>query len=273
LSKTDRINGTRCDRQNRRVFRAAFLNVTLYASNYPGNLGRRTFLPSNQSQRQNSGPWGEDGNQLAIRAPAGGLAAIFLTGFIRGWNPPSTQPRPIAVKEAEPGDPVLGPAKNQVYGVLASSDPGAPESSDAEPAPRPRAPAAIDHIVAAPAFAPARFLHKRFSVTKFEGFELFIPAHTFHPKVHGTFKSIAPGGGGREAAEINVLLLNEDEFGAFARGEDVTGRFSTEACVRGEVDWALNSPIEAQRYYLIFNAASSRPRNKIVDADFTISSE
>jgi hypothetical protein len=200
--------------------------------------------------------------------------AFFLARIGHGWNPPWRQPRPAVAQTVAPesGDRDLEPAKVEVYGVLAPAA-TASASGDVASPPTVRA-AAIDHITAAPAVAPAHFLHKRFSVGRYQGFELMIPAHTFHPKVHGTFKSSVFGGGDREAAEISVLLLNEEEFSAFARGEEVTGRFSTEASAGGVVDWALNSPLfAAQKYYLIFNGASSRARTKVVDADFTLSSE
>jgi hypothetical protein len=203
--------------------------------------------------------------------------ALFLLRLSNAWNPFWRELQPAAqhTAPAKPADPALDPAKMEVYGMLASAASSESTSDDPDAPPRPRAPAAaIDHIVAAPTNAPARFLHKKFSVKRFEGFELIVPAHTFHPKVHGTYKSSLSGGGSDDDAELTVMLLNETEFGAFISGEDITGRFSTESSRSGEVDWALNSPaFQADKYYLIFLGTSNRVRNKIVEADFTMSSE
>jgi hypothetical protein len=199
---------------------------------------------------------------------------FYLARIGRGWNPPWRQAAPGASHkvEPEPGDPALVPANAQVYGVLASAGEASAPDAAADTPTAPVKAAAIDHVAPASANASVNFLHKKFAVNKYHGFELIVPAHTYHPKVHGTFKSYAPGGG--SAADMIVMLLNEQEFGDFVRGEAGTASFSTDPSAGGQLDWALNSPMfEAQKYYLIFRSASSGNRTRVVDANFTITSE
>jgi hypothetical protein len=204
--------------------------------------------------------------------------AFSLARMARGWNSSwrqaqlaAAQPAATQPTEAEPGDPATDAAKVKVYGVLA----GASASNAAEEPTHSPAPAVhpvLDHVAAAPSAGPGHFLHKRFSVATYHGFEFMVPVHSLHPRLHGTFKSHVPGS--NHGADVDVLLLNDQEFSDFVRGEEGTTTFSADASNGGEVDWALNSPMfQAQRYYLIFRSASAGLRSKVVDADFTLSSE
>ncbi len=201
----------------------------------------------------------------------------------RGWKPlwQAQQANPAkraAAQSFDPtgGDRVIHEATGQkAYGPLAdaTSEAPKPEGEDAPRAvPTPQAAASIDHIMQPSSQGPGHFLRKRFSVTEYHGFEFEVPAHALHPELRGSFKSSVSGGG--RDANVQVLLLDEQEFNNFARGEEGTVTFQTDPSDDGEVDWALNSPLfVAQKYFLIFRNASPHRRNKSVYADFTVSSE
>lgn len=178
---------------------------------------------------------------------------------------PSSIPSPAA-------DPALEASRLQVYGALASSA-AASSANGANPADAPRPAnhvhAAIDHIVAMPDAPPQHFLHRRFSVRGYQGFSFVVPPHASHPCLQGTYKSSAQGN-----ADVEVLLLNQQEFSDFVHGQAGTATYSNDPSTGGQVNWILNSPLsQPQKYYLIFRNSPGGPRLKLVDADFTISFE
>jgi hypothetical protein len=119
-------------------------------------------------------------------------------------------------------------------------------------------------------------VQKAFSVQKYESFELTIPAHCLHPRLHGNFKSFHYGEQGNrasdEAANVDVLLLDEQQFKDFANGPlDQTTR-SAQNTHEQQIDWALPSSFDTEhKFYLVFNNATGKPKTKIVDADLTLS--
>jgi len=119
-------------------------------------------------------------------------------------------------------------------------------------------------------------VQKTFPVQKYESFEMTIPPHCLHPRLHGNFKSFHFGEQGNrlsdEAANIDALLLDEQQFTDFAKGPlDATTR-SAQNTHDQQIDWALPSSFDNPRkFYLIFNNASGKPKTKMVDADLTLS--
>jgi len=95
--------------------------------------------------------------------------------------------------------------------------------------------------------------------------------------LHGRFRSVVAGHGAlptAQGANIQLLLLNQQEFDNFSHGREETATFTSDPSDGGRVDWALASPLfEAQKYYLIFRNAPEASSTKIVDADFTLSFE
>lgn len=202
-------------------------------------------------------------------------AAYLALHAAHGWTGPSGSQIPSANHPASQSfDPATGvswihdAASQKAYGPLASAmdqSPPAEAETDTAPAARPISGySAIDHIAGASNDAPGRFLHKRFSLAKYHGFEFVVPVHSIRPELRGKFAS--------HQANIQVLLLNEEEFAVFARGEDGTVTFTTDPSDGGEVDWAINSPMaQPQKYFLIFRSASRHSSGGVVDADFTLS--
>jgi hypothetical protein len=211
--------------------------------------------------------------------------AYFILRVANGWKPlwhKQVAMHPESPDAPSPDDPdsPTAAAKLHAYGPLASvaNDPsmqGDPADAASSALRSPSHPhTAMDHVVSAPSDAPKHFLHQRFALTTYQGFEFIVPAHAVYPRLHGTFKSLANGRSSGRAANIDVLLLNRQEFSDFLSGENGTATFSNDASDGGEVNLALNSPIsQPQSYYLIFRSASNSSRSKQVTADFTISFE
>jgi hypothetical protein len=119
-------------------------------------------------------------------------------------------------------------------------------------------------------------VRKTFSVQKYESFEVTIPAHCLHPRLHGNFKSFRYGEQGNrasdEAANVDVLLLDEQQFKDFANGPLQESMRSAQNTHEQQIDWALPSSFDAERkYYLVFNNATGKPKTKVIDADLTLS--
>jgi hypothetical protein len=120
------------------------------------------------------------------------------------------------------------------------------------------------------------FLHKTFSVQKYESFELQIPPHCLRPRLHGDFRSFRYGEQGNrasdEAASVDVLLLDEQQFKDFAEGAGGDSTRSVQASYERQIDWALPSSFDnPQKYYLVFSNPTGKLKTKLVEADLTLS--
>ena len=210
---------------------------------------------------------------VLLLAGAAYLALHAAHGWTGSWGLQISSANHPATRSFDPTTGVSwihDAASQKAYGPLASAmdqAPAAEGDTDTRPAARQVAGySAIDHIAGTSQDAPGRFLHKRFSLAKYHGFEFVVPVHSIRPELRGKFTS--------HQANIQVLLLNEEEFAVFARGEDGTVTFTTDPSDGGEVDWAINSPMaQPQKYFLIFRNVSRRGSGGVVDADFTQSWE
>jgi len=237
-----------------------------------------------------------------LRRLAGVLTGFLLlsTGgyfswrVIEGWQnqPSALSPRTAATPAADRvSSDAQAPDPNDVTNIRPAAQVGsvfgnlfspahAPEAQ-ANPIPvpqssSPRSSAAIDHVTN-PLQDPTARVHQRFAVQTYRGFLFIVPPRTIHPELHGSFRSMVAGHGGAptgRSANIQVLLLNQQEFDNFAQGREGTATFTNEPSDGRRVDWALVSPMfEAQKYYLIFRNSPEASSTKIVDADFTLSFE
>jgi hypothetical protein len=125
---------------------------------------------------------------------------------------------------------------------------------------------------------PEHFLHKTFSVQKYESFEIQVPAHCLRPRVHGDFRAFRYGEQGNrasdDAASIDVLLLDEQQFKDFSQGPGGDSTRSVQNSYERQIDWALPSSFDnPQKYYLVFNNSTGKPKTKLVEADLTLSFE
>ena len=120
------------------------------------------------------------------------------------------------------------------------------------------------------------FLHKTFSVEKYQSFELEVPAHCLRPRLHGDFRSFRYGEQGNrasdDAAVVDVLLLDEQQFKDFSQGPLGDSTRSVQNSYERQIDWALPSSFDSPRkYFLVFNNSTGKPKTKMVEADLTLS--
>ncbi len=119
-------------------------------------------------------------------------------------------------------------------------------------------------------------VQKTFTVQKYESFEMTVPPHCLHPRLHGNFKSYHFGEQGNrlndEAANIDVLLLDEQQFNDFSHAPLDEAARSAQNTHDQQIDWALPSSFDTPRkFFLVFNNATGKPKTKLVDADLTLS--
>lgn len=137
---------------------------------------------------------------------------------------------------------------------------------------------ALDRVVTVAAPAPKRLVHKTFGLQKYQAFEFEVPPNCLSPRLRGSFKSSTQGTEGHrvsnDAANIDLLLLDEQQFNDFVHGPGGNLIRSAESSYEQTIDWALNSTLQQPRkYYLVFNNSSGQPRTRFVEADFTLSFE
>jgi hypothetical protein len=142
--------------------------------------------------------------------------------------------------------------------------------------PEPESSPIYDHVVKTPALPPQRILHKMLTVQTYATADFEVPAHCLSPRLHGNFKSYRYGDQGNrasdEAASIDLLLLDEQQYNDFMHGPGEATTRSVQAAFEQEIDWALGSTFdEPAKYHLVFNNSSRKPKIKFVDADFTLS--
>jgi hypothetical protein len=138
--------------------------------------------------------------------------------------------------------------------------------------------APLDRVVQGSPKDPVNFLRKTFPVKDYAKFEFVIPPHSIQPRLHGSFRSFVARSNGAtisdDTANVNLLVLNEDEFGAFVQGSLGTSTYSIDRSHEQKVDYVLPPTADQPRkFYLVFSNSARGLRNKFVDADFTVSFE
>ena len=81
----------------------------------------------------------------------------------------------------------------------------------------------MDRVTTSPSGSKT-ILHKTFSVTTSASFPFEIPAHAATPHLHGNYKSFVKqisADAGDDAANVDFLILKEDQYIDFARGRPV----------------------------------------------------
>ena len=137
---------------------------------------------------------------------------------------------------------------------------------------------AVDRVVRSGPKPPAHFLHRTFPVKTYQPFEFSVPPQSFNARLQGNFRAFIIGSNGSnvsdENANVEVLLLNEQEFDDFTHGRQSTATYSVDAGYNQIVECALPATRdEARKYYLVFRNPRGGAKTKFVDADFTASFE
>jgi len=117
-------------------------------------------------------------------------------------------------------------------------------------------------------------LHKTFEVAALVNLPFDIPPHASNPQLHGTYRSFLPKGGvavDEASADVEFLLLNQQQFDTLLSGHESDAVFSAEDAHNQEVNTDL-PPSFAQpaRYYLVFRNNSHAKGKKLVQANFRV---
>lgn len=131
----------------------------------------------------------------------------------------------------------------------------------------------MDRVAVSPSGSQT-ILHKTFSVTATASFPFEIPAHAAMPHLHGLYKSFVKqvsADASDDGANVDFLILKEDQYSDFVHGHAGEALFSADASHDQEVNFSLPaSQDQPQKYYLVFRNSPGGSTKKIVQADFTV---
>jgi len=183
------------------------------------------------------------------------------------------KPEEQVIKAATPEDP--GPIATVVLPLAnfkgqAKALPAKPEAEVTREA------LSVDHPVYLLSEEPRNFLHGVFPVKKYAQFAFVVPPHQGHPTLRGAFQSFtkrdAPDSTSDKAANVDLMLLNDQEFKQFRQGQLESATYELDPAHDQIVDWGVPASFEApQEYHLVFSNSDSSTGIKFVKADFTVS--
>ena len=141
-------------------------------------------------------------------------------------------------------------------------------------------PLASDHVSnTSPAGTSTTLLHKTFNVTSIVNVPFDLPAHASTPQLRGTYQSFPVQGNVKQASErfsdqsadVEFLVLNEQQYADLLNGRPGDALFSTDAASNGEVNFTMPPTFgQPMKYFLVFRNASPSVGKKAVQADFRI---
>ena len=99
-----------------------------------------------------------------------------------------------------------------------------------------------------------------------------VPAHAATPRLRGSYESFVKQADHEESdtdAEVEFLVLNEQQFADFLKQRAGEATFSAEDAHAHEVNTSLPPTLnQPEKYHLIFRNNSRGPEKKFVQADF-----
>jgi hypothetical protein len=218
------------------------------------------------------------------------LSALFIMGwlFLGGGSsikersiaklsnleyPQLEAPEDLEITAATPEDPGLGETTVSPLQLLKEQLHSSQPKSEA--AALPQEPLPVDHPVYVDAGNLQHFLHRLFSVNNHAHFAFHVPAHQDNTRLRGTFRSFTrrddPASSDR-AADVDLMLLNEQEFSEFLHGQPQSVTYELDSAHNQVVDWRVPTTYgEPQTYHLVFSNPGSGTAIKFVEADFTVS--
>lgn len=133
---------------------------------------------------------------------------------------------------------------------------------------------AADHVDASELPASRNFLHKQFTVTNYSEFAFTLPPHIVNPTLRGNFRAFTKGSSGSASskpADIDLILMNEQEFDDFVHGRPADATYEADSSPSQTLNYAVPPTHDrAQAYHLVFrNSGGSRVT--VAEADFTVS--
>jgi hypothetical protein len=133
---------------------------------------------------------------------------------------------------------------------------------------------AMDRVARSPVDTSQQILHKTFAVSSTAKFPFEIPAHAALPHLRGNYRSFVKDLGAQsngDIANVDFLVLNEDQYADFVGGRAGEALFSAEASHDQDVNIRLPpSQDQPRKYYLIFRNSPGGAAKKFVQADFTV---
>lgn len=132
---------------------------------------------------------------------------------------------------------------------------------------------ASDHVGGSVVGSSLRILHQTFRVPSTVQVTFTVPAHAATPRLRGTYESFAKQAGSQNGdtdADIEFLVLNEEQFAAFlSKGAAGEVTFSADDAHAQEVNTSLPPTMDQpEKYHLIFRNNSRGAEKKFVQADF-----
>ena len=125
---------------------------------------------------------------------------------------------------------------------------------------------------------PVKVLHRVISVSNHAEFAFSVPPHQKDARLRGTFRSFtkrgAPDSTSDDTANIDVMVLNDQQLDDFQHGKPVAATYEIDPSHDQRVEWkAPATSDQAQAYHLVFNNSSGGAKTKFVQADFSVTFE
>ena len=205
------------------------------------------------------------------------LMGAALVGGYYYYHDRASAPTSQTTEQAQP--PELKPAAQDPNKMGAVIGPLAQwmQNQKQEQAPEERhvvKPHALDHIAESPVGTSSSIVRKTFSVSAPAKFAFEVPAHAASPQLHGTFRAFVRQAGVQssdESADIDLLLMNGDQYANFQRGQPADTVYSVDSSHDQDVSFGLPATMEKPvQYYLVFRNSSASPAKKVVQADFQV---
>lgn len=120
---------------------------------------------------------------------------------------------------------------------------------------------------------PLSVLDKTFEVKTSASFSFELPAHSAQPHLHGVFESFLgkAHGPSNEAANIDFVIMNEEQQTEFANNHPSDSMFSVEESHNQAVNLDLPPTItQPVKYFLIFQNPRGSKTHKVVQANFRV---
>jgi|HubBroStandDraft_6_1064221.scaffolds.fasta_scaffold329075_3 hypothetical protein len=132
----------------------------------------------------------------------------------------------------------------------------------------------MDRIAPTPADTTRTVLRKSFALSTSVNFPFDVPSHAAMPRLHGNYRSFVRQLGVQpndDTANVDFLILNEDQYADFIQGHAGEAFFSAGASHDQDVNVTL-PPTQDQprKYYLVFRNSPGDTTKKAVQADFTL---
>jgi hypothetical protein len=133
----------------------------------------------------------------------------------------------------------------------------------------------VDHPVHLRSEEPRNLLHTVFSVNKYAQFAFVVPQGQRNTRLRGTFRSFSkrddPDSTSDKTADVDLMLLNEQEFNEFRHGRMESATHELDPAHDQIVDWSVPpSYDQPQQYHLVFSNSDGGTGIRFVKADFTI---